>query len=108
MESVYTPKSEFWTDPAWVRQLLANTGFTDIKVEVMEYQAKFDDAKVYVENFKSQVTGMLGLSKWSEKEREEIGPLIAPQLERVLIERHGSNPFEIRMVPIIASGTKPE
>lgn len=73
----------------------------------MEYRPQIDDAKVFVDNFKNQVTGMLRFSKWSEKEREEMGPLIAPQLEKVLIERHGINPFKMKMVTVIASAVKP-
>ncbi|KAG9039876.1 hypothetical protein FRB95_004348 [Tulasnella sp. JGI-2019a] len=100
------PKNGNWEEPSWVQQQLEDLGFENCRVELLDFAAPMDNAKMFVEGFKVMIP--MVISRWDEKDRVQYAPLIAPELEKFLEEQYGKDTaFSMRMVAVLSTAIKP-
>ncbi|KAG8857600.1 hypothetical protein FRB96_005618 [Tulasnella sp. 330] len=96
-------KTGMWDDPSWVEQQLVELGFSDLKVQLLDYKVNMGSPKEFVAGASPMISQLT--RGWASGKAS----LLPVELEKALEEKYGGDgPFEQRMVAIIASAKKPE
>ncbi|KAG8886376.1 hypothetical protein FRB97_004911 [Tulasnella sp. 331] len=96
-------KTGMWDDPPWVEQQLVELGFSDLKVQLLDYKVNMGSPKEFVAGASPMISQLT--RGWASGKAS----LLPVELEKALEEKYGGDgPFEQRMVAIIASAKKPE